>query len=106
MFLFQKIYSRICSVKNLFFNILSILLITTSLCTPLRAFSEKTRQILEIRIHHGDEFFQILVVVLVSLDQIKSQIFCCITFCSQVMAIFSLQMTLPEMEKVKNWKFI
>ena len=44
-------------------------------------------------------FFQILVVVLVSIDQIKSQIFCSITFCSQVMAIFSLQMTLPEMEK-------
>ena len=86
-------------VKNLFFNILSILLITMSLCTPLRAFSEKTRQILETRIHHGDDFCQILAVVLVSLDQIKSQIFCCITFCSQVMAIFSLQMTLPEMEK-------
>ena len=46
----------ICSVglKIYFLNILSI---TTSLCTPSRAFSEKTRQILEIRTHHGDDFF-------------------------------------------------
>ena len=50
-------YDMFSWVKNLFFNILSIRLITTSLCTPLRAFSEKTRQILEIRIHHANEFF-------------------------------------------------
>ena len=65
-------YDMFSWVKNLFFNILSILLITTSLCTPLRAFSEKTRQILEIRIHHGDEFFQILLVVFTRPDQISN----------------------------------
>ena len=62
----------------------------------LEPFSEKIRP---GRIHDGDGSFSNFGSCFGITGQIISQIFCHISFRSQVMTIFSLHMTLPQMEK-------